>query len=88
MLAAVADGFSHRPDHIRIKGSSGGTGGRVTDCLDAVVDAQVIRRLVLLPQAVGTVADHGPRDPEPLHRLGVPEIIAGAQAGLFLQGHL
>ena len=88
MLAAVADGFSHLPDHIRVKGSRGGAGRREAHRLNAVVDAQMIRRLILLPQAVGAVADHGARNPEPLHRLGMPEVIAGAQAGFFFQGHL
>ena len=88
MLAAVADGFPHPPDHIRIERGRCGAGGRKTDRPDAVVDPQMVRLVVLLPQAVGAVADHGAGNPQPLHGFGMPEIIPGAQPRLFLQRHL
>ena len=88
MLAAVAEGFTHAADHIRIKGSRCRAGCGKTDRLDAVVDAEMVRFLILLAQAVGTVAHHGAGDSQPFHGLGMPEIVAGTQARLFLQRHL
>ena len=50
---------------------------------DAVVG--VGAALFLGAQAVGAVADLDGRDAEPRNCLGMPEILAGAQPGLFLQ---
>ena len=42
----------------------------------------------LLAQPVGTVGDHQGGNPQPFDRLGVPEIAAGEQRALFLEGEL
>ena len=56
--------------------------------LDAVVDAQMVRLLVLLAQPVRAVRHHHARDAQPFHALQMPEIRARTQPGLFLQRHL
>ena len=87
-LAGVAQGFAHLFDHVRIKGSCRRAGCGKADCLDAVVDTEMITLQILLAQAVGTVADHRSRDSEAFHSLRMPEIPAGTKSGLFFQRHL
>ena len=88
MLACVAQCFAHLFDHVGIEGRRRGAGRGETDCFDAVVDAQVVRLLVLLAQSVGAVAHHALRYAEAFHALGVPEVLAGKQSGFFFQRHL
>ena len=87
-LALVAQGSAHALHQRPVKGRGGGASGRKADRLDAVVDTQMVARLVLLAQSVGPVAHHHRRDVQTLDGLGVPEIAAGTKACLFLQGQL
>ena len=87
MLAGFAQGFTHLFDQFGIKGSRRRAGRGEAYRLDAFVDSQVVRLVVLLPQAVRAVADHAPRNAEAFHGLGMPEVLAGQEPGLFLQRH-
>ena len=83
--------FSERAPHLAkeraVEGARRRAGGGKTHRLDAVVDAEMIRPLLLLPQTVGAVAHHDGGNGEPLHRLRVPEIAPRAQPGLLFEGH-
>ena len=55
VLALIPDGFPDLPHQFPVKAGGAGTGCRETDSLDAFVDAQVVRLVILLAQAVGAV---------------------------------
>ena len=88
VLAGVAHGLTHAREHRLVKGGRRGAGCREADRLDAVVDAEMVGLVVLLAQTVGAVADHRCGNAETVHRLGVPEVPAGAEPGLFFQCQL
>ena len=88
VLAGIADGLAHAGEQRPVEACRRGAGRGEAHRFDGVVHAQVVGGLVLLAQAVGAVGHHRGRDAQALHRLGVPEVRAGAQAGLFLEGHL
>lgn len=52
------------------------------------LQAHLVGALGLFAQPVGAVGDHQGGNPESLDRLGVPEIAAGEQRTLFLEGEL
>ena len=88
VLALVADGLADRFHQLPVEAAGAGAGRREAHRLDAVVDPQVIRLIVLLPQPVGAVADHDGLHAQALHALRVPEIRSGEQGAFLLQGHL
>ena len=85
MLAGISDCLAHTRQQCLIKRSSGSAGCGEADCLDAVIHAQMIHHIVLLAQAVGSVADHTCGNTEALNGFGVPEIRSGAKACLFFE---
>ena len=87
MPAFLTDRLTDLPDQASVKAGRAGTCRRKAHSLDALIDSQMIRLVILLPQPVRSVADHHRPDPEPFHRFCVPEIGAAEQRGLFLQRH-
>ena len=79
-----AQGGAHPAGQGGVKAGGCRASGGKTDRLDALVG--VVAARLLGAQAVGTVRHHHGRNAQPFHRLGAPEIRAGTQAGLFLQG--
>ena len=87
MLAGIADALADFADDFTVKAGRSRAGCREADGLNALIDTQVIRFFVLLAQSVRAVADHGRRNAEAFHGLGVPEIGAGEKGTLFFQCH-
>ena len=87
MLAAFTQCFAHFLHQFRIEGSRRSAGCRIADRLDAVIDPQMIAFLILLAQTVRPVGNHCGGNTQAFHCFGMPEIRAGAEPGLFLQGH-
>ena len=86
--AGFAQGLSHGLQLRGVEAAGAGAAGGVADRLNGVVDAQVVGLVILLPQTVGAVGDHHRRQAQPLQALEMPEVLAAAPGGLFLQRHL
>ncbi len=77
-LALLPEGLAQAGHELGVEAGRGGAGGGEADRLHAVIDPQMIPLGHLLAQAVRAVGHHHRGHPQPLHRLGVPEIQPGA----------
>ena len=86
--ALLPHGLADLPQQRPVKAARRGGGGREAGGGHRGVQPQVIRRPRLLAQAVGAVGEHEGLDPQPFHRLALPEVFPGAQGRFFFQRHL
>ena len=71
-----------------VPGVGDGGGGGIAGGGQGAVQAQLVPRALLLADAVGAVGQGHVGHAQPLHAPRLPEVLAGEQIALLLQGHL
>ncbi len=86
--AFLTQGHPDLPQQLPVPGARQGRCGGKAGGRHAGIEARVIGLGILLAQTVGAVGHHHRGQPQPRHRLQMPEVPARAEPGLLFQGHL